>query len=141
MLIIIINHVILNFSKSIIANTGSASALNNIFIGIIVLLICSTTYYSYLNIFLVNEYFRCFAVFRRKILKVITGFLFITYFIVFTSILLRSFSENLKIIYLDKLPIIVIVIFFIFAITFGNKLGFKVISKVNLLILPVILFA
>ena len=37
-LIIIINHVILNFSKSIIANTGSASALNNIFIGIIVLL-------------------------------------------------------------------------------------------------------
>lgn len=29
-LIIIINHVILNFSKSIIANTGSASALNNI---------------------------------------------------------------------------------------------------------------
>ena len=48
--------------------------------------------------------------------------------------------QNLKIIYLDKLPIVVIVIFFIFAITFGNKLGFKVISKVNLLILPVILF-
>ena len=37
-LIIIINHVILNFSKSIIANTGSASALNILFIGIIVLL-------------------------------------------------------------------------------------------------------
>ena len=37
-----------------------------------------------------------------KILKVITGFLFIAYYIVFTSVRLRSFSENLKIIYLDK---------------------------------------
>ena len=36
-LIIIINHDILNFSKSIISNTGSASALNILFIGIIVL--------------------------------------------------------------------------------------------------------
>ena len=138
-LIIIINHVILNFSKSIIANTGSASALNILFIGIIVLLFVQLLlflfkHFSGQDILYVSQYL------GGKILKVITGFLFITYFIVFTSILLRSFSENLKIIYLDKLPIIVIVIFFIFAITFGNKLGFKVISKVNLLILPVILF-
>ena len=130
MLIIIINHVILNFSKSIIANTGSASALNILFIGIIVLLFVQLLlflfkHFSGQDILDVSQYL------GGKILKVITGFLFITYFIVFTSILLRSFSENLKIIYLDKLPIIVIVIFFIFAITFGNKLGFKVISKVS----------
>ena len=75
-----------------------------------------------------------------KTLKIITGVLFILYFTIFTSVLLRSFSENLKIIYLDKLPIIVIVLIFIFAITFSNKLGFKTISRVNLLILPVIMF-
>ena len=75
-----------------------------------------------------------------KTLKIITGVLFILYFTIFTSVLLRSFSENLKIIYLDKLPIIVIVLIFIFASTFSNKLGFKTISRVNLLILPVIMF-
>ena len=137
-LIIIINHVILNFSKSIISNTGSASALNILFIGIIVLffvqlLLFLFKHFSGQDILDVSQYL------GGKVLKIITGVLFITYFIVFTSVLLRSFSENLKIIYLDKLPIIVIVIFFIFAITFGNKLGFKVISKVNLLILPLII--
>ena len=37
-LIIIINHIILNFSKSIISTTTSASALNILFIGIILIL-------------------------------------------------------------------------------------------------------
>ena len=37
-LIIIINHIILNFSKSIISTTSSASALNILFIGIILIL-------------------------------------------------------------------------------------------------------
>ena len=137
-LIIIINHIILNFSKSIISNTASASALNILFIGIIVLLFVQLLFFLFKHfsgqdILDVSQYL------GGKALKVITGVLFITYFIVFTSVLLRSFSENLKIIYLDKLPIIVIVIFFIFAITFGNKLGFKVISKANLLILPLII--
>ena len=37
-LIIIINHIILNFSKSIISTTSSASALHILFIGIILIL-------------------------------------------------------------------------------------------------------
>ena len=138
-LIIIINHVILNFSKSIIANTGSASALNILFLGIILLLFVQFLlflfkHFSGLDILDVSEFL------GGKTLKIITGILFMSYFIVFTSVLLRSFSENLKIIYLDKLPIIVIVLFFIFSITFANKLGIKTIAKVNLLILPVLIF-
>lgn len=138
-LIIIINHLILNFSKSIISNTGSASALNILFIGIILLLfvqflIFLFKHFSGQDILDISEYL------GGKALKILTGILFISYYIVFTSILLRSFSENLKIIYLNKLPIIIIVLFFIFSITFANKLGIKTISKVNLLILPVILF-
>ena len=138
-LIIIINHIILNFSKSIISNTGSASALNILFIGIILLLFIQLLLFLYKH-FSVQDILDISQYLGGKFLKILTGILFITYYIVFTSILLRSFSENLKIIYLDKLPIIVIVLIFIFAITFGNKLGFKSISKVNLLILPVILF-
>ena len=99
-LIIIINHVILNFSKSIISNTGSSSAINILFIGIIVLLLVQLIlflfkHFSGQDILDVSQYL------GGKILKSITGFLFISYFIVFTSILLRSFSENLKIIYLN----------------------------------------
>ena len=67
-LIIIINHVILNFSKSIIANTGSASALNNIFIGIIVLLFVQLLLFLFKH-FSCQDIFRCFAVFRRKNIK------------------------------------------------------------------------
>ena len=74
-LIIIINHVILNFSKSIIANTGSASALNILFIGIIVLLFVQLLlflfkHFSGQDILDVSQYL------GGKILKVITGFPF-----------------------------------------------------------------
>lgn len=138
-IIIIINHIILNFSKSIISTTTSASALNILFIGIILILFVQLLlflfkHFSGQDILDISQYL------GGKPLKIISGILFILYFLVFTSILLRSFSENLKIIYLDKFPIIIIVLIFIFAITFSNKLGFKTISKVNLLILPVIIF-
>lgn len=138
-IIIIINHIILNFSKSIISNTGSASALNILFIGFILLLFIN------LIIFLLKRFpgFDILDISKYlggKTLQTITGFLFIGYFLVFASVLLRSFSENLKIIYLDKLPIIIIVLFFIFIITIANKFGLTTIAKVNLLILPIVLF-
>lgn len=138
-LIIIINHIILNFSKTIISNTGSASALNILFIGIILLLFVE------LLIFLFKHFPRMdildiSSFLGGKILKTITGVLFIGYYIVFASILLRTFCENLKIIYLDKLPITIIVIIFLITLTIANKFGFKVISKVNMLFFPVILF-
>ena len=138
-LIIIINHIILNFSKTIISATGSASALNILFIGIILLLFIELVIFLFkrftrLDILDISSYL------GGRILKTITGILFIGYYIVFASILLRTFCENLKIIYLDKLPITIIVIIFLIAITYANKLGFKVISKVNMLFLPIILF-
>lgn len=138
-LIIIINHIILNFSKTIISRTGSASALNILFVGILLLLFVELLLFLFkhfpkLDILDISEYL------GGKTLKIITGILFIGYYIVFASILLRSFAENLKIIYLDKLPITIIVIIFIIAITYANKLGFSAISKVNMLFLPIIAF-
>ena len=91
-LIIIINHVILNFSKSIISNTGSSSAINILFIGIIVLLFVQLLlflfkHFSGQDILDVSQYL------GGKILKVITGFLFITYFVIRFILLTRNIAN------------------------------------------------
>ncbi len=56
-----------------------------------------------------------------------------------TSTLLQYFSENLKIIYFPKTPIIVISFLFIAAASIANRTSFKSIINVNLIILPVVL--
>ena len=80
-LIIIINHIILNFSKTIISNTGSASALNILFVGILLLLFVELLLFLFkhfpkLDILDISEYL------GGKTLKIITGILFIGYYIV-----------------------------------------------------------
>lgn len=60
-LIIIINHIILNFSKSIISTTSSASALNILFIGIILILFVQLLLFLF-NAFLWKRYFRYFTI-------------------------------------------------------------------------------
>ena len=48
--------------------------------------------------------------------------------------MLRDFAEKLKLIFLPQTPLIIIMLFFVIGSIYANKLGFKAISRVNLMI-------
>ena len=95
---ITINHIILNSPQSIINLSGSSSLINVIYITIValllVLLICKLLgYFPHQNIINISEYL------GGKFLKYAISFVYIFYFIFCVSIYLRSFCDNLKIIF------------------------------------------
>lgn len=75
-----------------------------------------------------------------KWLKILVGILFLLYFIFTVSISLRSFSEELKIIFFPRTDVPIIMMLFLIAIVIVNKLGFSAIARSNLFIMPMILF-
>lgn len=135
--IIMINKIILNFQKSIISSTGSSAWLNTIYICIIAILF---TYlivrlfknFPNLDILDISNYL------GGKFLKVIIGIMYIMLFIVISVLLIRNFSESLKIIYFNSSPIVFLIAFFVVSSCIANKYGIKVIAKVNLILAPII---
>ncbi len=138
-LIVVIAHIISNLPKGIISSTSSGAIINVVFVSIIALGI----------VFLISELLKKFPnldildiskFLGGKALKAIIGILFFSYFIFTISILLRSFSEGLKIIFFPRTPTPVIMILFLLAVVIANRLGFQAIARSNLFIMPIILF-
>lgn len=138
-LTVIVNHIVLNLPKGIIASTSSGAIVNVIFISIIALLIA----------YLISELLKNFPsldildiakFLGGKWLRALIGILFLGYFIFTTSILLRSFSEGLRIIFFPRTPVPVIMMLFLIAIVIANKLGFQAICRSNLFVMPLVLF-
>lgn len=138
-LTVIVNHVVLNLPKNIIASTASSSIINVLFISIIAVLIgyfvCKLLErFPKLDILDIANFL------GGKWLKVITGILFLSYFVFTVSIVLRSFSEGLKIIFFPRSPIAAIMILFLIAIIITNKIGFQAIVRSNLFMMPIFIF-
>lgn len=76
-----------------------------------------------------------------KWLKVVLGILFLCYLVFTVSILLRSFSEMLKIIFFPKTPVRVIMLLILIGIVITNRLGFKPLARANLFFIPATLFS
>lgn len=138
-LIVVVNHIILNLPKNIIASTSSGAIINIIFVSIVALLIA----------YLISELLKRFpnldildiAKFTGgKWLRALIGILFLLYFVFTISVLLRSFSEGLRIIFFPRTPVPVIMLLFLIAIVISNKLGFHAICRSNLFIMPLVLF-
>ena len=139
-LTIMINHIILNLPKNLITTTSSSSIINVIFISIIALGI----------IYVICQLLKRFPSFDildiskflgGKWLKIVMGVLFIAYLVFTMSILLRSFSEGLKIIFFPKTSVPIIMLLFILVIIIANKLGFSAIVRSNLFFMPVVLLS
>lgn len=133
---VIINHLILNLPQGIISTTGSASSLNLLFISILavlftLLIVALLKKFPNLDILDISKFL------GGTLFKNIVGILFLLYFLFISSLLLRSFSESLKIIYLQRTPITIILLLFIIAIIIVNKLGFKAMCKSTLIIMPI----
>lgn len=76
-----------------------------------------------------------------KWLKKIIGILFICYLLFTVSVVLRSFSETLKIIFFPRTPVRVIMLLLLIAIVIVNKLNFRAMIRTNLFFMPAVLFS
>lgn len=137
-LVVITNKIILNLPKSIIIKSGSSSWINVIYItilGILLTLLIIKLFKKFegYDIFDISNYL------GGKPLKIFCGIGYLIIFIVVASLILRDFSETLKIIYYSNSPLIFLMLFFAIAMTIGNKFGLKSIVKTNLFIMPLVI--
>lgn len=135
--VVMINKIILNYPKIIIKDTESSAWITTILISIIVTLFA----------FFIAKLFKRFPgqdildvsnYLGKKYLKIPIGIAHILFLIAISSLVIRNFSESLKIIYFNNSPIIYLTLFFIISACIANKFGLKTISKANLMIAPII---
>lgn len=139
-LIVITNKIILNLPKTIISSCANSAWLNVIYISIIAIIFTMIIVklfkkFEGYDILDVSNYL------GNKPLKIFCGIGYLIIFIVVASLVLRDFSETLRIIYYSNSPLIYIMLFLMFGAVIGNKLGFKAIIKANLFIMPIIIFS
>lgn len=139
-LTIVVTHTILSMPRNILVSTKSASIINLIFVSILAIFI------SYFIVKLMKKFpgsdlIDISEYLGGKVFKNIIGIIFILYFIISASILLRNFAESLKIIYYPMSNIIFIISLFIIAMCAANRLDFNASLKTNLLIVPLVLIS
>lgn len=132
-LIIMINKLLLDMPKDIIEHTKTGAPINIIFTCILALiiaiLICKLLKkFPNEDIIDISEYI------GKKPLKIIVGILFETLFTIIIITTLYQFSNMLQKIYFPTTPITFILLIFLIAIGFSNKVGFKSLIKTNTIV-------
>ena len=135
--IVMINKIILNTPKDIIAKNGPASCLNVLYISAIAIaIVCLISYllkkFPGKDILDISEFL------GGKPLKVAIGMAYVLLLIMLTASIIKNLSETLRIIYFKTSPILFIALFFIVSSTICNRFSIKVIAKANLIISPAI---
>lgn len=136
---LIANNIIFNISSMILHSTGTGAWVNIIYlsvISIIFILIISTLFKSFSNsdIVDISEYL------GGKFLKCTVAILYIIFFVVFSALCLRYFSNSLQLIYFKYIPLIFLMILFIIPAIISNKSGLKAIVGVTRLSFPFTFF-
>lgn len=135
-LIVIINHLILGTPRTLIAETGTGTILNMIYVFILALLL----------VFVLNKLFNNFKgkdivdiseFLGGKVLKVIVGIIFIGYFLVILSTTVRVIVQDLEIIYFENISVCILTLVIIASIVFVYKYGSSSIIKCNSIIAPI----
>ena len=132
-LIVFINHIILNMPQVILSTCGTSSILNVVYITLITFLVG----------FILIKLFKPFSNYDiidicdylgGKTLKIVIGILCIIYSIIVSSTILRHFTEILKLNYYSNFSIFFLVLLFLVAPAMANMFGNKAIIKSNLII-------
>ena len=137
---ITITHSILTLPKSIMAPVDSASLLNIVYVSILAVIL-STVIYKFLNKFPGLDIIDISEILGGKFLKRVVGFVFLAYIIFITSVLLRTFSHCLKIVYYPMTDLIFIIAIFAVSIPISCTLNSETIFKANLIIIPIVLLS
>lgn len=139
-IMITINQIIINLPNSIITSTGSSSWINVIYISIIAIIFCLLICklfkpFHSKDIVDISEYL------GSKFLKIIIGIMYILFFIFTATILVRYFSNTLRLIYFEDSPIVFVLLLFLIPVAIAGKLGIKPISQINLVFTPILLLS
>ncbi len=119
-------------TSSIIINLLYVSILAFVLISIIIKLLKNFHNFDIIDI---SEYI------GGILFKRIVGVIFISYFIYTSAIVIRNFSECLKIVYYPLTNISFIILTFIIVLCLIGKLNFSSIAKVNTILLPIFIFS
>lgn len=130
---VIIVHTVLSLPKTLLDLTKSATIINLIYVSILaiifVVIVCKLfKKFPGMDVIDISEFL------GGKVLKGIIGTIFITYFLLSSSIFLRNFCEYLRIIYYPSTNVIFLISIFIIAICIVNSLEFNAAFKANSII-------
>jgi len=136
--VVVVNHIILSLPNAIFSSCGSGAVLNVVWIVVIGLLIGCV----------VSKVFQKFPgcdildiahFLGGKWLKIVVGIFYIVFFVFTSSLMMRTFSENLKIQYFSTTPLWLLMLCFLVVVGIANFLGAKTIIRCNSLILPIMI--
>lgn len=137
---VMISHIILNLPNHLIAETGSSTILNLVYVFIISLIIFALSY-KVLKLFSNSDIVDICEYAAGKTIKNIFASLVCVYLLVICAFVIRIFSESLVLIYFPNIDLEVVMIIFIAITVLLNLFGFKAISRTTSIILPIILVA
>lgn len=136
-LIIVINHLILGTPRTLVAETGTGTILNMIYVFILAILL----------VFIIAKLFSNFngkdiidisEFLGGKVLKAIVGIVFIGYFLVILSTTVRVIVQDLEIIYFQNISVYVLTLAILASIVFVYKYGSSAVIKCNSIIAPIV---
>ncbi|MCL2384055.1 MAG: spore germination protein [Oscillospiraceae bacterium] len=139
LVIVMTNQLLLNIPNNFLKSTSTGLFLNTIYITIIAVvfaLLIAKLFKSFAtkDILDVSEYL------GGKVLRVIIGIAYITFFVIISTTLVRYMAHSLTVIYFSSTPIAFILLLFLVPAAYINCLGLKAIARMNILIILAALF-
>lgn len=136
-LTVFVSHTIVSLPQNLLSNTKSSTIINLIYVGIIIILFVYIIFrlfrnFGSLDIIDISEYL------GGKVFKNIVGAIFISYFVISTSSLLREFCEGIRIAFFPMTNVIFIIFPFIIAVIINNHLSLGSTAKTISIILPIV---
>ncbi len=137
---IFVSHTIVTLPQNLLSNTKSATLINLLYVGIIAIFIAYLIFrllknFASLDIIDISHYL------GGSVLKNIVGIIFIAYFILTSSNLLREFCEGLRVAFFPMTNILFVLVPFIIVLFITNSLSFGSNVKTISLIFPIVLIS
>ena len=139
-LTILLINLVLQVPSILISTTGSATLINILYISVLTLFFFFIIYgissiFAGLDIIDISNYL------GGKFLKILVGTLYILFIFLTSSVIIRLFAESLSLIYFSHININVIILIFIIASGIINYFDFRSICRLNIIIIPIMLFS
>ncbi len=134
---LICTKIFLNYPRTTAEDAGTAGWILTIYISLICIVFLFFVFKLYSkfegkDLLDISEYV------GGKVGKIICGTIIIAFFLYITSVILREFAENMKVISFDTTPISVIMVFFLIGIVLSAYFGLETIVRINVIMVPII---
>lgn len=129
---------VISAPKTFINELKSGALLNIIYVTILSVII-SIIIYNLFKKFSGSDIIDVSNFLGGKFLKILIGFIFISYLVINAAITLRDFSESLTVVYYPYTNVKYIILMFVFAIGLVNHFGFNSSMRTTIIIFPALL--